>query len=279
MTSIATAEAFIRCHLTDTGPGVPHGSVQATITQVTECTCDYNYGFYQNTCRYCNPNRHKNTISNKPCSLCPLNLENAIITTCTCKPSSFQEDAQRVGETGGPRKQCAVGLYNAAGGSVPCTPCQANMSWPQNSDDQTKCICNIGFTGPNAGPCTLCQAGKYKNTSGDAVCTDCAADQYSTVTAATSSSVFEYCTCNSMVPAGSDTETAYICYAGWFGVDNSGCSICPANTYSGVPDSQACTSCPVGHITPSGGASVDECVCNKGSDTQCECARASTEVH
>jgi len=251
----------------------------ATVTPITECKCDYNHGFYDDACLQCGLNRYKNTVFNKPCSRCDWDQENIIVATCTCRPGSFQENAQRAGETGGPCKQCAAGLYNEAGGSVPCTPCPANTSSPQNSDHQTKCICNIGFTGPNGGPCILCQTGKYKNTPGNAACTNCASDQYSTVTGATSSSVCQYCTRNSTAPAGSGTEIACICHAGWFGANNTGCSKCPANTYSSEPDSQTCTSCPVGHIAPNGGASVDECVCMQGSDAQCECATGSTEVH
>ena len=275
--SIANRSSSVKCNAIENG--APSGDNLATVTQVTECRCDYNYGGFQNTCGLCSKNTYKNTISNKACTGCPWNLENAIIATCTCKPGSFQEGAERVGETGGPCKQCAVGFYNEDGGSVQCTRCPANSSSPQNSDKQTNCICNIGFTGPNGGPCTMCQAGKYKNTSGDVQCTDCAIDQYSNAIGATSYSACQYCTSNSMAPAGSDQETACVCNAGWFGVNNTGCSKCPANTYSNISDSQACTSCPAGHIAPSGGSSIGVCVCIQGSDVQCQCARHSTQVH
>jgi len=274
---IANSSASVKCNATENG--TPSGSKLATVTLVTECKCDYNYGVSEDTCEPCPLNKYKNTISNDACTGCPWNLENAIITTCTCRPGSFQEGAQRVGETGGPCKQCAAGLYNEAGGSVQCTQCPANTSSPQNSDHKTHCICNIGFTGQNAGPCTLCPAGKYKDSSGDAPCTECEADQCSTATGATSYSACQDCTSNSMAPAGSDRGTACVCLAGWFGVNNTGCSKCPTDTYSDVPDSQTCTLCPAGHIAPSGGASADVCVCTMGSDAQCECASDSTEVY
>ena len=271
VTSIVNATTFAKCQSSTVGSGMALQSTMAIISQVADCKCDYNYGGDNNLCTKCVSGKYKTEISNKPCSVCRHDLQNAIIETCTCKPGSS-------GEIGGPCTQCLPGQYNEAGGSVACELCPMHMFSPANSDTKNMCTCNVGFTGPKAGPCKTCEAGKYKVSQGNASCTDCAVGQFSNLTGDTSSNVCKTCTSNSTSPIGSNNEAACVCLAGWSGENGTGCSKCGKDTFSNVSNSKHCTSCPTGQIAPHGGASQDACVCIMGSDAKCKCATASTEL-
>jgi len=49
---------------------------------------------------------------------------------------------------------------------------------------RASCICNTGYTGPDAGPCSACVAGKYKAASGSASCASCGIRTFSSTAAA-----------------------------------------------------------------------------------------------
>jgi len=91
--------------------------------------------------------------------------------------------------------------------------------------------------------CVDSVAGKYKNSTGSALCDSCLAGEYSTVVAATNSSVCQTCLENSDAPAASDEYTDYKCNAGSTGADGTACKLCVAGTYKMSVGSTACTKC------------------------------------
>ena len=170
----------------------------------------------------------------------------------SCVPWVEGGQACAAGQTGpaGSCEACAAGKYKEAAGDAACSDCPTGSSSPAGSTATTACTCNDGFTGPDGGACGACEAGKYKAASGSDECGECLAASYSEAGASACSS----CPANSNSPAGSKTNTACTCNAGYKGPDGGACEADEAPggggdtpECSGTVSSGGVCTCPGGH--------------------------------
>eukprot|EP00961_Rhodomonas_salina_P140646 1892582-Rhodomonas_salina.1 len=173
---------------------------------------------------------------------------------------------------------CASGSYlNVTAGSV-CVGCPANTVSPEKSDDNTDCICDLGFTGSDGTACRACDVGTYKGVNGSSLCEVCVSGSYLNVTAGT---VCVTCPANTVSLTRSDDIMDCVCDLGYTGSDGTSCRACEVGTYKGVngsgtcSDCQAgtylnytkgtvCLACPTHQSSPVGSDAITDCVCNIG---------------
>ena len=170
----------------------PQGS-----NSVTRCTCNAGYtGLDGATCIPCEAGKYKIAVGSATCSSCDVGQYSTAIAatsnTClSCPPNSNSPSASPLsqdcicnagwsGSNGATCNQCAAGKYKIVAGDIACTNCVAgqysvelgatsdvcqmcgaNTGSAEASDEQTDCICNMGYTGANGGPCMECTSGKY----------------------------------------------------------------------------------------------------------------------
>jgi hypothetical protein len=65
---------------------------------------------------------------------------------------------------------CETGFFQASIGKSTCTACPANSLSPSSSTNQSHCVCDAGFTGPDGVACTACGAGLIKPETGSQPC-------------------------------------------------------------------------------------------------------------
>lgn len=217
------------------------------------------------------------------------------------------------GSDGGACAACGTGTYKSVRGSDACQPCAAGnvqptagseacdvcpagtyadaeicVTCPQHStsaaqsEAQSSCLCNAGYTGPDGGACEACGFGSYKSEVGNAACASCAPGQY---TAAT----------------GSDSSGACLnCELGTFlEVAGAVCDACPPGPSNSVflrfNDCQwscdrdfyaadgACAACPPYAISEQESISLDNCtnrtiLLTPGDDLKAEIEQATSRT-
>jgi len=114
----------------------------------------------------------------------------------------------------------------------------------------TRCLCNIGYTGPDSCNCTACEAGKYKNVSGSTLCSSCARNSSSPVASIDRSS----CVCN----AGYENKMGTSCSGQH---EELNCTACTRGKYKAA-GTGVCASCPE-NFTPISGSAASACVTGK----------------
>jgi len=279
--------------------------------EITDCICEIGYngadgtqcsacaeGKYKEvngsaTCADCAAGSYQNMTAASVCMACPSNTDSPMVSTsleaCIC-------NAGFSGPDGGACSECGVGTYKGTTGSASCLDCNAGsylnisagtacFACPSNTDavrgsvQQTECVCNAGYTGPDGGTCTVCDVGTFKSASGSAMCMDCQAATYNDLAG---SSACMSCPAFTTSFARSDQVADCICEEGYSGPDggvctacdpgtfkningSSGCIDCAINTYQSETAASACVSCPADHSYAFvGSASVQECLCNVG---------------
>ena len=211
------------------------------------------------------------------CNICPGHsnspVKSGLLTDCTCNAGAYGADGTTCqlcpagkykANTGSDACQdCLAGTYSIAIGAdspATCVACPANANAPAGSDEQTDCLCDAGYSGPDGGSCAECSAGTFKDTAGSAACSACPAGSAS--------------------PAGSDEHTDCTCNAGSTGPDGGTCTQCVAGKYKLATGAAACTNCLQGHYSTVNGATADVCqacpadsTSPAGSDalTDCQC--------
>ncbi|KAJ1465713.1 hypothetical protein T484DRAFT_1577253, partial [Baffinella frigidus] len=207
---------------------------------------------------------------------------------------------------------CPVGTYKDAIGPALCTACPVHTSSSVvGSSQQTDCICNAGYTGPNGGTCEACEAGTYKASKGSQTCTSpgpttttpepcqrgtecpdnsfwgvqgCDACQVDTYKVDTGDGTCAACRSHSSSIAGS---AGCICDSGYTGVDVASrgvtselCSVCLAGTYKETSGFDTCTACPMNTSSSVGSSQQTDCICNAGytgpNGGTCEACEAGT---
>jgi len=259
-------------------------------------------------CTQCGVGKYNTASAQKSelaCLSCPENSwalvpGSSSISSCICNAGYTGSDGNCVACGAGKWKvstgsalctSCLPDKYSTslgASSSATCLPCPSSSNAPEGSIALAACVCNMGFTGPGGlaasgvTPCVACLAGTWKGTSGSATCTNCLANQYSTITAATSN-VCQSCVANTQSGAASQAVTSCICNAGFTGPNGGNCSACIPGTYKTAAGSATCQNCLAGtySITPaktdatcspcplssnalSGSDELTDCLCNAG---------------
>ena len=186
---------------------------------------------------------------------------------------------------------CSAGKYKTIPGASTCLNCPANSDWNQSS-----CICNMGYTGPDGGVCSVCQPGSFKAQTGSAACELCPNNTFSVDIGRNSSCV--PCQANAVSASGSASQASCYCRIGYaHAAGVSTCRICDPGTYNsqlgrtacsncsvglysvnyGAIGSETCVSCPLGQWSPEGSPNCNLCPANSraaagsGLRTDCIC--------
>ena len=200
------------------------------------------------------------TGGNSTCSLCGTGTYQTGVASanCTlCGASTYQTGTGMISPLN--CLTCSSGSYSTAIGASACLSCPAN-SWcasgvqntcplnsnsPVNSTLQNQCLCNQGYWGNGAlvgtSPCALCLAGRY-----------CPGGNNNLTIA---------CPGNSTSPSGSYQITQCACLPGFYGLNGTNCTLCPANSYcaSGVLNP-----CQGNSSSPTQSNNASSCACNAG---------------
>lgn len=223
---------------------------------------------------------------------------NIPLTAQLCPPTTYQDEINQT-----TCKQCDTETYQSVYGATSNTACTACPEYSQivngPADEQSDCICNHGYTGPDGGFCTSCSAGTYKSILGSSECLitpvntfslsgsttwhNCPANSSSEI----ASISIKNCTCH----AGFSLQVlnldpyevkckpceeglykhidgnfnCYECEAGTFasGLGNTVCSLCAANEYSHAKSNE-CISCGQYQYSLPGSANEESCGCIAG---------------
>ena len=197
---------------------------------------------------------------NSTCSLCGTGTYQTGVASvnCTlCGASTYQTGTGMISPLN--CLTCSSGSYSTAIGANACLSCQAN-SWcasgvqntcplnsnsPVNSTLQNQCLCNVGYWGNGAlvgtSPCALCLPGRY-----------CPGGNNNLTIA---------CPGNSTSPSGSYQITQCMCLPGFYGLNGTNCTLCPAGAYcaSGVLNP-----CQGNSSSPTQSNNASSCACNAG---------------
>jgi hypothetical protein len=220
-------------------------------TRITDCKC--NAGFSgpdgdSGTCVACVAGKYKSVIGSSACLDCPVGkhsdtIEATDISTC---------------------ESCPADSTTTSSGST----------------QQSQCLCNIGYKGPDGGTCESCAAGKYKSALGSAECTQCEAGKHSASSGATSIGACTNCAVNTYSSAdnsqctacpshsgsveSSSSVTDCKCNAGFTGPDGVTCNACSSGTYKDVTGDATCSLCPGNSNSPDASNAQSACICNQG---------------
>jgi len=230
----------------------------------TDCICNAGYtGPDGGHCPSCVRGTYKATNGSAPCVICPRNTYSTVLASdsdtclqCPNHTSSPDGTASIAGCICNPGftgvdvcVECVAGSYKPENGSSPCTlcphgtystqsqqvsistclQCPNHTSAPQGSDNITRCICNVGYTGPDGVTCTACPPGFYKSVNGTAECVACSPGKFSSESALSSASDCLNCALGSYSQGGV-----------------SNCSWCEVGRYTNASGSTACRDCPAG---------------------------------
>lgn len=280
----------------------------------TECVCAAGWGFDNETqgCSKCPINTFKAAAGDDECEPCapgevavpgstecgncPVNQSLIPGTAdCGCAPGyGLQED--------GSCQMCAPGTNKTSAGSVPCTPCPANLYQSHagalqclachansvSAPGATACACAAGHFLAELQECAPCAPGSAKATVGDELCLLCAAGSYSSLAGSLqceSCAAFELsdegatdCVCEPGYGFDTDTGLCTACAPGSAkaSAGDFDCSLCDAGTFQGGVAALTCETC-AEFLTSLSGA--ETCVCAPGRtlvDGVCEACAAGT---
>ena len=159
--------------------------------------------------------------------------------------------------SGGDRRKCSAGTYQASQGGGRCKTCSEGYYCPEGATTQT--ICPAGSYCPEgSGSATLCPAGTYQPSTGKSECISCSAGYY--------------------CPEGAKTQT--VCPAGSYcPADSGSATLCPAGTYQPSTGKNECISCSAGYYCPEGAKTQTVCpagsYCPEGSGVATPCSEGT----
>lgn len=245
----------------------------SSITISTGILCDCNPGYFDQTCA-------DSSIEDSPycysSQFTCLGLGQFNCWYCCGRCTKEGTDCLLYG-IGTPRTcvACPAGKYDSATSIWTCIDCPANSWSAPAGATPDACVCNAGFTGPNANACTSCDAGKYKNVIGTTPCTSCPDNS----NAGPTSTAITACTCNvgftgpdggvcTSCAAGtykdSTGSAACTCNAGFTDPAGTTCTACALGKYKDAPGSAACVVCPDNSNSGVASPSLASCICNVG---------------
>jgi len=169
-------------------------------------------------CLDCIAGTYANATASSVCAQCNAGFYSTTTSAISvdaclaCDAGKFS--AQKAADSETMCEGCSAGTYSYAGNSF-CSVCPAFSDSGPESDDPSKCLCNVGYFGAVLQDCSACPAGKYSTDVGLMQESDCL-----------------LCT------AGSYSEQAW-----------TSCLICPAGTYAPAV-SPACITCPLDSYSP-----------------------------
>jgi len=259
-----------------------HANSNSAMGSTSKLFCICNTGFTGEdgtSCGACRAGSHKPVNGSSVCILCPASKYAAAAEAATaCRdcainsnsaPSSTQVsdctcNAGYFGPNGEPCSSCQPGKYKAVTGSLPCEMCpagtfqngtgkskcagncSANSFSSPGSDQQTKCLCNVGYTGPNGGHCSACSEGHFKESNGSAACTACQPGKYCTELGARFETLCLSCPEKTTSGAGSTRVHDCACNAGHAGQLGGPCTACPAGFHKSRVGVENCIECLAG---------------------------------
>ena len=233
------------------------------------------------------------------CIQCPSNTfsfsASTLLTNCSCNAgySAASDGVACVACIAGSYKtavgvgtctNCAVNEYSTTVAQVvsTCSSCPSFAQAPAGSDEASDCQCNAGYTGANGAVCLSCVQGTYKPTVGPSTCTLCGNNTYSSVVAASSSSVCLACQGNSTSLMGSTRQSDCHCLKGYLtnnlGAPNATCEICSAGSYNSQLDATTCSKCGAGYKSSTPGAVSEEQCTECGANTYSAAGAAQCEI-
>ena len=209
---------------------------------------------------------------------------------CTfCSKGKYKDDAQVALCI-----PCRVNTYNDITGATTIDSCQACMDHstsPEETTEQSSCICDAGYEyasvgntaecrpcvegkhKPNSGnleSCEPCTQGKVSSTEASTECIDCyATDQYPN----SNGQNCESCTGNRLAVANSYTADDCQCKQG-FELNGAECTSCAAGKFKDeISDTVTCEECADGKVSEAGASSCYSCEGNsqpKPDKTGCD---------
>lgn len=233
----------------------PNGSSsRQNARYVTECICDSGYykeysGFYPLGgwyCRLCQVGEFCFNNTNRTCPAFSTSFGVArSYQDCFCNPG-YRNASIRTEEAF--CENCPANFYCTGKGSVEA--CTANAISPTQSQDQTRCYCDLGWKGLNNTPCVACQSPTF-----------C----YGGVQAQCSEGTFS--------PALAWDRLNCSCIPGRWGPAGGPCILCGAGKYNLDPGCKACSNtsdvdcelCALGTASTSLGRNTTCDVCGAGT--------------
>ena len=225
---------------------------------LTSCTCPKGYtGPDGAPCTICGKGTYKDEKGSSDCTSCPRATysedEGSRVNSCEACPSDSDSLEASIdisacicndkfhgsGVTG--CETCDADSYCSGGDKFNCP---SNSASPASSDNITDCVCIPGYVGsPRSDdddtPCQKCTIGRYC-TGGTSVAK---------------------CPAHSTSPQNSDELTDCECIGGYQGDTETGCELCPADTYC---KAGALSQCPENSDSPVNSTSITDCICAPG---------------
>jgi hypothetical protein len=141
---------------------------------------------------------------------------------------------------------CAAGYFKQEPGSHACTACKATTTSFEGASEAEDCMCVAGYE-PMSGVCQACAAGSYKSFVGNNSCVACPPNSMTQKVAADS---HDACLCNVGYAVSADGPES--------------CTACTQNTYTSIPGSLSCLTCPAHSETDGPASSFGDCKCVAG---------------
>jgi hypothetical protein len=232
------------------------------MSSVDDCMCFRGHEYVQNACNNCSQYKIQPFFSNNLCSNCPAG-HFFVARNVQCQLCDVAQD-------GGDRH---VGLVLNSRDPA--------LQW---ADDESDCVCRVGFERLMHGLCTPCAAGKFRGDNYTRYCELCPVDTFqdlmaqiacfqcpehsSTLGHIGSKSVFQ-CVCAPGFQPVSQAGLCAPCAPGTFrssrfaNESDAECVTCPEDHYCPVGSIQP-VSCPAGEVSASASHSASQCQCPAG---------------
>ena len=245
----------------------------------SDCEAEY-YSADAFSCNTCNSGYALNDTNSSACEACPQGSFKAAPGSAACVACAADTFSNATAALS--CESCPAG-YRSLSGTVESEDCCAWNSGPVLfANDSVLCLCNAGYTGPDAGAskgqCAACSSGAYKDSNGSAACSNCSVGTYSPAVAADSDATCEMCAAgqyaaeasancticpeNAAAPEWSGLITNCLCNSGFTGPDGGLCVACPSGTYKPTNGSATCTRCPLNSNSSAGSADIIDCFCD-----------------
>jgi len=249
----------------------------------SNCGCNKGYGgSSMNYCPACVSGKYKDQVSLIDCLTCTSSFFSE-----TWAPGGLINVQSPIASTAQSQCFCPLNSYFFSQMSTNdrCKICtDANqITTGINTPTIAGCLCKAGYRHLDQEKCEICNANQYSSV-GQSSCTNCAAGRVS--------------------PAGSTNISQCVCISGWIqqgpicvtpicgpgttgsGLDQGGCTACPAGKFKPTSGSDNCTSCPANTYSAiTGASSISDCsncpansVSLQGSvlSTNCQCKAGYT---